>query len=132
MKTIKVGLLCIALAVVAAPASAQQGDTSASSGMKAKLKEKRDKFVGRVKNIYFAAGCKILDSESRIDPLVDYETVRLFKTKTVNPKIDNLKKEAQQEGLARASKQGECDYFRKNPEAAQAIRKQAADAAAGK
>ncbi|MBX9710218.1 MAG: hypothetical protein K2X60_04220 [Xanthobacteraceae bacterium] len=131
MKAIKVALLCVALAVIAAPASAQQPDT-APTGMKAKFKEKRDRFVGRVKNIYFAVGCKILDSESRIDPLVDHETVSLFKTKAADPKIEDLKKEAQQEGLARASKQGECDYFRKNPEAAQEMRKAAADAASKK
>jgi hypothetical protein len=35
-----------------------------------------------------------------------------------------------QEGLDRAAKPGECDYYRKHPEAAEAIRKQAAEAAA--
>ena len=38
------------------------------------------------------------------------------------------KKEAEQDGLARAAKPGECDYFLKNPQAAEALRKAAREA----
>jgi len=67
-----------------------------------------------VKNIYFAAGCKILDNEARAG-LVDAEAARVFTRQKADPKVDDLKKEAEQDGLARASRQGECDYFQKNP-----------------
>ena len=42
--------------------------------------------------------------------------------------LSALKKEAEQDGLARASRPGECDYFQKNPEAAEALRKAAREA----
>jgi hypothetical protein len=80
-----------------------------------------------MKTIYFAAGCKILDNEARAG-LVDAETARIFVKEKADPQVDDLKKEAEQEGLARASRPGECDYFQKNPEAAEALRKAARDA----
>jgi hypothetical protein len=52
----------------------------------------------------------------------------VFARKKADPKVDDLKKEAEQDGLARASRQGECDYFQKNPEAAEALRKAAREA----
>ena len=119
----------LALAVFALPALAD--DTAAkpaATGFKAKFKEKRAKFFGQVKNIYFAAGCKILDNEARAG-LVDAEVARVFSRQKADAKVDGLKKEAEQDGLARASKQGECDYFQKNPEVAEAMRKAAREAA---
>jgi len=130
MKAIRISLLCLAVAAFSFPATAQQSDTAAkpaATGFKAKFKEKRAKFFGRVKNIYFAAGCKILDSEAQAG-LVDAEAARVFSRQKADPKVDDLKKEAEQDGLARASKQGECDYFQKNPEAAEALRKAAKEA----
>jgi hypothetical protein len=130
MRLIRIGLLCIAVAAFSLPATAQQSstpDTQAATGFKAKFKEKRAKFVSRMKNIYFAAGCKILDNEAQAG-LVDAESARIFVRQKADPKVDDLKKEAEQDGLARASRPGECDYFRKNPEAAEALRKAAREA----
>jgi hypothetical protein len=130
MRVIRIGLLCIAVGAFSLPATAQQSDspgTPTTTGFKAKFKEKRAKFVGRMKSIYFAAGCKILDSEARAG-LVDAEAARIFVRQKADPKVDDLKKEAEQDGLARASRPGECDYFQKNPEAAEALRKAAREA----
>lgn len=130
MRAIRIGLLCIAVAAFSLPATAQQSDspgTRATTGFKAKFKEKRAKFVSRMKKIYFAAGCKILDSEARAG-LVDAEAARIFVRQKADTKVDDLKKEAEQDGLARASQPGECDYFQKNPEAAEALRKAAREA----
>jgi hypothetical protein len=58
MKVMRVGLLCLAVAAFSLPATAQQSDTTgapAATGFKAKFKEKRAKFVSRMKTIYFAA-----------------------------------------------------------------------------
>ena len=130
MRLIGIGLLCIAVAAFSFPATAQQSgtpDAPAATGFKAKFKEKRAKLVSRMKNIYFAAGCKILDNEARAG-LVDAEAARLFVRQKADPKVDDLKTEAEQDGLARASRPGECDYFQKNPEAAEALRKAAREA----
>jgi hypothetical protein len=130
MRVIRIGLLCLAVAAFSLPASAQQPDTPgkpAAAGFKAKFKEKRAKLASRMKNVYFAAACKVLDSEARAG-LVDAEAARVFVRQKADPKIDDLKKEAEQDGLARASRPGECDYFLKNPEAAEAIRKAAREA----
>jgi hypothetical protein len=127
------GLLCLAVGAFSLPATAQQSDTPgtpAATGFKAKFKEKRVKFANRMKAIYFAAGCKILDNEARAG-LVDAEVARVFVRQKADPKVDDLKKEAEQDGLARASRPGECDYFLKNPEAAEAIRKAAREAKEG-
>ena len=131
MRMIRVGLLCLAVGAFSLNATAQQSSdtpgTPAATGFKAKFKEKRAKLVGRMKTIYFAAGCKILDNEARAG-LVDAEAARIFFKQKANPQVDDLKKEAEQEGLARASRPGECDYFQKNPEAAEALRKAAREA----
>jgi hypothetical protein len=133
MRVIRIGLLCLAIGAFSVPATAQQSDTPgtpAATGFKAKFKEKRAKFVSRMKTIYFAAGCKILDNEARAS-LVDAEAARAFVRQKADAEVDDLKKEAEQDGLARASRPGECDYFLKNPEAAEAIRKAAKKAKEG-
>ena len=130
MRVIRIGLLCIAAGAFSLPAAAQQSDipgAPAATSFKAKFKEKRVKFFNRMKTIYFAAGCKILDNEARAG-LVDAEAARIFVRQKADPKVDDLKKEAEQDGLARASRPGECDYFQKNPEAAEALRKAAREA----
>jgi hypothetical protein len=130
MRVIRIGLLCLAIAAFSLPAAAQQSDAAgkpAATGFKAKFKEKRAKFVSRMKTVYFAAGCKILDNEARAG-LVDAEAARVFVRQKADPQVDDLKKEAEQDGLARASRPGECDYFQKNPQAAEAIRKAAREA----
>jgi hypothetical protein len=78
----------------------------------------------------FAAGCKILDNEARAG-LVDAEAARVFVRQKADPKVNDLIKEAEQDGLARASRSGECEYFLKHPEAAEAIRKAAREARQG-
>jgi len=133
MRVIRIGLLCLAIGAFSVPATAQQSDTPgtpAATGFKAKFKEKQAKFVSRMKTIYFAAGCKILDNEARAG-LVDAEAARAFVRQKADAEVDDLKKEAEQDGLARASRPGECDYFLKNPEAAEAIRKAAKKAKEG-
>jgi hypothetical protein len=131
MRVIRVGLLCLAVGAFSMPATAQQSSDTpgapAATGFKAKFKEKRAKLVSRMKTIYFAAGCKILDNEARAG-LVDAEAARIFVKQKADPQVDDLKKEAEQEGLARASRPGECDYFQKNPEGAEALRKAAREA----
>ena len=57
-----------------------------------------------------------------------HPAARVFVRQKADPQVDDLKKEAEQDGLARASQPGECDYFVKNPQAAEAIRKAAREA----
>ena len=131
MRVIRIGLPCVAAGAFSVPATAQQSSgapgTPAATGFKAKFKEKRAKFANRMKTIYFAAGCKILDNEA-LASLVDTEAARVFVRQKADSQVDDLKKEAEKEGLARASRPGECDYFHKNPEAAEAVRKLAREA----
>jgi hypothetical protein len=128
MRVIRIGLLCVAVGAFSVPATAQQSSaTPAATDFKAKFKEKRVKFANRMRTIYFAAGCKILDNEA-LASLVDTEAARVFVRQKADSQVDDLKKEAEKEGLARASRPGECDYFHKNPEAAEAVRKAAREA----
>jgi hypothetical protein len=86
-----------------------------------------------VKDAYFAVGCKVLASEAGIHPLTSADSYLAYvgDQTIVDLKDDEaLREAAKQEGLDRAAKPGECDYYRKHPEAAEAIRKAAADAAA--
>lgn len=134
MRVIRIGLLCLAVGAFSLPAAAQQSSDTpgapAATGFKAKFKEKRAKLATRMKTIYFAAACKILDNEARAG-LVDAEAARVFVRQKADFQVEDLKKEAEQEGVARASRLGECDYFQKNPEAAEALRKAAKEAKAG-
>ena len=96
MRVIRTGLLCLALGAFSLPATAQQSlntpDKPAATGFKAKLKDKRAKLAARMKMIYFAAGCKILDNEARAG-LVDAEAARIFVRQKADPQVDDLKKE---------------------------------------
>jgi hypothetical protein len=131
MRVIRTGLLCLAVGAFSLPAAAQQSlntpDKPAATDFKAKLKDKRAKLAARMKMIYFAAGCKILDNEARAG-LVDAEAARIFVRQKTDSQVDDLKKQAEQEGLARASQPGECNYFQKNPDAAEDLRKAAKEA----
>jgi hypothetical protein len=135
MRTARIMALGLALAVVALPAAAQQADPPAKT-MRAKLKakylEKREKYMGRVKNLYFAVGCKVLASEAGILPLTSSESYLAYigDQTIVDTRDENLRKAAAEEGLDRASRPGECDYYRRHPEAAEAARRAAAEAAA--
>jgi hypothetical protein len=124
------------LAASAPAVYAQQAEPQKQT-LRQKLKEKylarRAKFMQRVKDAYFAVGCKVLAREAGIMPLTSNDTYLAYigDQTIVDLKDDEARRQAaMQKGLDRAAKPGECDYYRKHPEAAEAIRKQAAEAAA--
>ncbi|THD75190.1 MAG: hypothetical protein E7813_01665 [Bradyrhizobium sp.] len=130
-----VALVIAALLAGSLPAAAQQVDSSAKSlraKIKAKYQERRDRFMRRTKDLYFAVGCKVLASEAGILPLTSSESYLAFigDQTIVDTKDESLRQAAKQEGLERASRPGECDYYRRHPEAAEAARRAAAEASA--
>lgn len=134
-KTVYVVAVAVALTAVLPAASAQQADPAKqilTAKLKQKYLERRAKFMRRVKEVYFAAGCKILTSKAGIHSLTDKDSYLTFvqEQTIVDMKEDEqLLQAAKQEGLDRAAKPGQCDYYRKHPEAAEAMRRAAADAA---
>jgi hypothetical protein len=136
-KAIRVIAVALALAAVSPPAMAQQADPpkqSLSATIKQKYLERRARFVRHVKDIYFAVGCKILPGEdsTRARARKDSLLASVREQAVLDLKEDeDLVRDAMQEGLNRASKPGACDYYRRHPEAAEAIRRTAAEAAAG-
>jgi hypothetical protein len=135
-KIIKMIVVAAVLAVCTPTVYAQQAEPQKQT-LRQKLKEKylarRAKFMQRVKDAYFAVGCKVLAREAGIMPLTSNDTYLAYvgDQTIVDLKDDEARRQAaMQEGLDRAAKPGECDYYRKHPEAAEAIRKQAAEAAA--
>jgi hypothetical protein len=134
MKTARVVALSLALAVVALPAAAQQADPPAKTlraKLKAKYLEKREKYLARVKSLYFAVGCKVLAGEAGIMPLTSAESYLAYigDQTIIDTKDEDLRKAAAHEGLDRAARPGECDYYRRHPEAAEAARRAVAEAA---
>ena len=125
-------LVIVALLAGSLPAGAQQVDQPASfrAKIKAKYLERRDRFLHRTKDLYFAVGCKVLTSEAGILPLTSSESYLAFigDQTIVDTKDESLRQAAVQEGLERAAKPGECDYYRRHPEAAEAARRAAAEA----
>jgi hypothetical protein len=135
-KIIKMIVVAAVLAACTPTVYAQQAEPQKQT-LRQKLKEKylarRAKFMQRVKDAYFAVGCKVLAREAGIMPLTSNDTYLAYvgDQTIVDLKDDEARRQAaMQEGLDRAAKPGECDYYRKHPEAAEAIRKQAAEAAA--
>jgi hypothetical protein len=135
-KAIHIVAIAVALAAFVPAANAQQADTPKQT-LRAKIKEKylerRAQFMRRVKDAYFAVGCKVLAREAGILPLTSKDTYLAYigDQTIVDLKEDEaLRQAAMQEGLDRAAKPGECDYYRTHPEAAEAIRRTAAEAAA--
>jgi hypothetical protein len=130
-----ISLVITALLAGSAPAGAQQVD-SPTKTMRAKIKakylEKRERFLHRTKDLYFAVGCKVLASEAGILPLTSAETYLAFvgDQTIIDTKDESLRQAAVQEGLERAARPGECDYYRRHPEAAEAARKAVAEASA--
>ncbi len=125
----------VAFAAVLPPsAMAQQTDPpkqSLSAKIKQKYLERRAKFVGRVKDIYFAVGCKVLPGEAGTRSLTrrDAELANIRDQAVFDLKEDEeLVEAAKQEGLERAAKPGACDYYRRHPEAAEAMRRAADEA----
>jgi hypothetical protein len=130
-----IALLVVSLLAASLPAAAQQVDQPAGSlrsRIKAKYLEKRDRFLHRTKDLYFAVGCKVLASEAGILPLTSAESYLAFvgDQTVVDTKDESLRQAAAQEGLDRAARPGECDYYRRHPEAAAAARHAAAEASA--
>ena len=134
-KTIYVVAVAVALIVILPAAGAQQPDPPKQTliaKLKQKYLERRAKFVRRVKDVYFAAGCKILTSEAGIHSLTGRDSYLTYvqENTILDLKEDEeLVQAARQEGLDRAAKPGECDYYRRHPEAAEAMRRAAAEAA---
>ena len=133
----RVIIVAVAVALAAFPllATAQQADPP-KPGLSVKIKQKylerRAKFVSRVKDIYFAVGCKVLPSEAgarslarRESALANIRDQAVFDLK----EDEELVEAAKQEGLERAAKPGACDYYRRHPEAAEAMRRTTDDAA---
>jgi hypothetical protein len=131
-----VALVAVALLASSLSANAQQADPPKGfrASVRAKYLEKREKFLHRVKDAYFAVGCKVLAREAGILPLTSSESYLAFvgDQTIVDTKDEGLRQAAMQEGLDRAAKPGECDYYRQHPEAAEAMRRAAAEAAAAK
>ena len=127
--------VAIALATVSPVAAAQQADTpklSLSAKIKQKYLERRARFMHRVKEVYFAVGCKVLAREAGIQSLTSSDSYLAYvgEQTIVDLKDDEaLRQAAMQEGLNRAAKPGECDYYRRHPQAAVAIQRAAAEAA---
>jgi hypothetical protein len=134
MRVFGIAALFIALAAASAPPlHAQQTDPHAQgfrTRLKAKYLERRDRFLHKVKDVYFAVGCKVLAREAGILPLTSSESYLAYigDQTIIDTKDETLRQEAMQEGENRAAKPGECDYFRKHPEAAEALRREAAAA----
>jgi hypothetical protein len=134
MRVLGIAALVIALATVSAPIRAQQPEPH-SQGFRAKLKarylERRDRFMHRVKDVYFAVGCKVLAREAGIMPLTSSESYLAYvgDQTIIDTRDEGLRQAAMQEGLDRAAKPGECDYYRKHPEAAEKLRREATAAA---
>ena len=133
MRVLGIAALVIALAAASVPPlHAQQTDPHAQ-GFRTRLKAKyleRRRFMHKVKDVYFAVGCKVLAREAGILPLTSSESYLAYigDQTIIDTKDETLRQEAMQEGENRAAKPGECDYFRKHPEAAEALRREAAAA----
>jgi len=131
-KTICIMAVAVALTAVLPSAQAQQADPpklSLTARIKQKYLERRAKFVHRVKDIYFAVGCKVLSSEAGIHSTNKDSYLTYVQEQTiVDLKVDEeLLQAARQEGLDRAAKPGECDYYRRHPGAADAVRRAASE-----
>jgi hypothetical protein len=132
-KTIYIVALAVALTAVLPAATAQQADPpkqSLSARIKQTYLERRAKFVRQVTQIYFGVGCKILPSEAgaRLLARRDRDLANVRDQAVLDLKEDQeLLEAAKQEGLERAAKPDACDYYRRNPEAAAAMRREAGE-----
>ncbi|MBU6461848.1 MAG: hypothetical protein KGK01_13595 [Bradyrhizobium sp.] len=134
MRVFGIAALVIVLATVSVSIHAQQPDPH-TQGFRARLKarylERRNRFMHRVKDVYFAVGCKVLAREAGIMPLTSSESYLAYigDQTIVDTRDESLRQAAMQEGLDRAAKPGECDYYRKHPGVAEKLRREAAAAA---
>jgi hypothetical protein len=133
MRIFAIAALAVTLAAASMPTHAQQTDQHAltiRAKLKAKYLERRDRFMHRVKDVYFAVGCKVLAREAGILPLTSSDSYLAYigDQTIVDTKDESLRQAAMQEGLDRAARPGECDYYRKHPQAVEAMRRTAAQA----
>jgi hypothetical protein len=130
-RTVYVVAVAVTLTAVLPAAKAQQADPlkqSLTAKLKQKYLERREKFVRHVKDIYFAVGCKVLPSDAGTRSLArrDRDLANIRDQAVLDFKEDQeLVEAAKQEGLERAAKPGQCDYYRRHPEAAAAMRREA-------
>jgi hypothetical protein len=128
-KRICIVVVAVALAAISPSAIAQQADPpkqSLSAKIKQRYLERRDKFVRRVKDVYFAVGCKIVPGEAATRSKESY-LASVREQAVLDLKEDEeLVEAARQAGLDRAAKPGACDYYRRHPEAAEAALRAAA------
>jgi hypothetical protein len=130
-----IALVVVVLLAGSLPALAQQADPPAGSfraRIKLKYLEKRDRFLHRTKDLYFAVGCKVLAGEAGILPLTSSQSYLSYigDQTVIDTKDESMRQAAVQEGLDRAARPGECDYYRRHPQAAEAARHAAAEASA--
>ena len=128
-----IAAVAVALTAVLPPATAQQADPpkpTLTAKLKQKYLERRARFVGQVKDIYFAVGCKILpgDAGARSVARRDHDLAVIRDQAVLDLKEDQeLVEAAKHEGMERAAKPGACDYYRRHPEAAEAMRREAGE-----
>ena len=102
MRIFAIAALAIVMAAASAPAPAQQTDHP-PAGLRAKLKEKylerRDRFMHRVKDIYFAVGCKVLAREAGILPSTSAESYLAYigDQTIIDTEHENLRQAAMQD-----------------------------------
>jgi hypothetical protein len=128
-KRICIVAVAATLAAISPSATAQQADPakqSLSAKIKQKYLERRDKFVHRVKDIYFAVGCKIVPGEAAARSKESYLASVREQAVLDLREDEELVEAARQAGLDRAAKPGACDYYRRHPEAAEAALRAAA------
>jgi hypothetical protein len=79
----------------------------------------------RVKDLYFAAGCRVLAGEAGIMPLTSSVSYLAYigDQTIIDTKDEAARQAAAREGQELAAKPGECHYFRRHPEAAEAARR---------
>jgi hypothetical protein len=136
MNWLFLGVFVATSLVMMSPSSRAQQAAPHTESFRAKIKakyaEKRDRFMHRVKDLYFAMGCKVLAGEAGILPLTSAESYLAFvgDQTIIDTKDESLRQEAMREGLERAARPGECDYYRRHPEAAEAARRAIAGATA--
>src|SRR5271155_2240607 len=109
MRIFAIAGLVLALAAVSVPVQAQQADHHTESfraRLKANYLERRDRFMHRVKDVYFAVGCKVLAREAGIVPSTSAESYLAYigDQTIVDLKDESLRQAAMQEGLDRAAK----------------------------
>jgi hypothetical protein len=89
-------------------------------------------FFSEVRYIYFGFGCKVVMNEVDILPLVNLLAKNLDRERIemsiADPNAEMMMRKTVSEGMAKASRAGECDFWHKHPDAVFRLRKDAQDA----